>query len=300
MTSSNGNIYRVTGTLWGEITGHRWIPLTKSSDAGHNAFFYLPLNKRLSKQSWGWWFETPPRSLWRQCNDSNFIITNYLRLSKNTFSVHGYRTLMSLLFNSRCVQTLIMWSKYFSYFTTYTAGQIVGSISVFCFGIFCLCYVLRSWIVKIWFLLSLVTTPFQAIRKFINRFWAVNIHVCQDKHLKQSCHVTTILTKGVFFETVHCLYWCCLQQPNGNLSITLQWHHNERDGVSNHQPHDCLLNRLFRGRSQKTLKLRATGLCVGNSPVTGEFPAQRSSNAENVSFDDVIMESLFISIIICY
>ena len=33
MTSSNGNIFRVIGHLWGEFTGHRWIPLTKASDA---------------------------------------------------------------------------------------------------------------------------------------------------------------------------------------------------------------------------------------------------------------------------
>ena len=59
--------------------------------------------------------------------------------------------------------------------------------------------------------------------------------------------------------------------------------HNVRDGVSNDQPHDCLLNRLFKRRSKKTSKLRATGLCAGNSPVTGEFPAQRASNVENVS-----------------
>ena len=64
---------------------------------------------------------------------------------------------------------------------------------------------------------------------------------------------------------------------------SLQRRHNERDVVSNHQPHDCLLKRLFRRRSKKTSKLRVTGLCVGNSPVTGEFPAQRASNAENVS-----------------
>ena len=64
---------------------------------------------------------------------------------------------------------------------------------------------------------------------------------------------------------------------------TIQWRHNERDGVSNHQPHDGLLRLLFRRRSKKTSKLRVTGLCEGNSPVTGEFPAQRSSNAENVS-----------------
>ena len=55
------------------------------------------------------------------------------------------------------------------------------------------------------------------------------------------------------------------------------------DGASNHQPHVCLHNRLFRWRSKKTSKLRVTGLCVGNSPVTDEFPAQKASNAENVS-----------------
>ena len=64
---------------------------------------------------------------------------------------------------------------------------------------------------------------------------------------------------------------------------SLQWRHNGRDGVSNHQPHDCLLNHLFRRKSKNTSKLRVTGLCEGNSPVTGEFPAQMASNAENVS-----------------
>ena len=63
----------------------------------------------------------------------------------------------------------------------------------------------------------------------------------------------------------------------------LQWRHNGRECVSNHQPHDCLLNRLFNRRSKKTSKLRVTGLCMGNSPVTGEFPAQKASNAEHFS-----------------
>ena len=66
-------------------------------------------------------------------------------------------------------------------------------------------------------------------------------------------------------------------------SSSLQWRHNERDSVSNHQPHDCLLKPLFRRRSKKTSKLRVTGLCVGNSPGTGEFSAQMVSYAENVS-----------------
>ena len=66
-------------------------------------------------------------------------------------------------------------------------------------------------------------------------------------------------------------------------TLILQWRHNERNGVLNHQPHHCLLNRLFRNRSKKTSKLPVTDLCVGNSPLTGEFPAQMASNMENVS-----------------
>ena len=65
--------------------------------------------------------------------------------------------------------------------------------------------------------------------------------------------------------------------------MPLRWRHNDHAGVSNHQPHGCLLNRLFRRKSKKTSKLRVTGLCAGNSPGTGEFPAQMASYAENVS-----------------
>ena len=65
-----------------------------------------------------------------------------------------------------------------------------------------------------------------------------------------------------------------------NSVFPLQWCPNDSDGVSNHQPHDCLPKRLFKRRSKKTSKLRVTALCEGNSPVTGEFPAQRASNAE--------------------
>ena len=64
---------------------------------------------------------------------------------------------------------------------------------------------------------------------------------------------------------------------------SLRWRHNGRDSVPNHQLHDCLLNRLFRCRSKKTSKLRVTGLYAGNSPGTGEFPAQIASNAKNAS-----------------
>ena len=70
--------------------------------------------------------------------------------------------------------------------------------------------------------------------------------------------------------------WCAIK-------IAHQWQHNGNDSVSNHQPHDCLLNCLFRRRWKNTSKLRVTGLCVVNSSVIGEFSAQMASNAENVS-----------------
>ena len=73
MTSSNGNIFRVTGPLWGKFTGRRVLPHTKASDAELWGFFNLRLNKRFSKRSWGWWFETQSRSLWRYYNAKRCI-----------------------------------------------------------------------------------------------------------------------------------------------------------------------------------------------------------------------------------
>ena len=64
----------------------------------------------------------------------------------------------------------------------------------------------------------------------------------------------------------------------------LHWHHNDQDGVSNYQPHGCLLNHLFGCKSKKTSKLRVIGLCVGlglvnslhKGPVTQKmFPFDR-------------------------
>ena len=78
--------------------------------------------------------------------------------------------------------------------------------------------------------------------------------------------------------------WCLFGITRKHILLcSLQWSHNELDGISKHQPHDCLLKRLFIRRSKKTSKLRIAGLCEGNSPVTGEFPAQRASDAEHVS-----------------
>ena len=72
-----------------------------------------------------------------------------------------------------------------------------------------------------------------------------------------------------------------------HLSYKIQQNINYGDiimsAISNHRHLAYLLNRLFRRRSKKTSKLRVMGPCAGNSPVAGEFPSQRTSNAENVS-----------------
>ena len=70
---------------------------------------------------------------------------------------------------------------------------------------------------------------------------------------------------------------------------SLHWRHNDHGGVSNQQPHGCLLNRLFRRRSKKTSKLRVTGLCAGNSPGPVNSPPKGPVTQKMVPFDDVIM-----------
>ena len=70
----------------------------------------------------------------------------------------------------------------------------------------------------------------------------------------------------------------------------LHWRHNDHDDAWNHQPHGCLLNRLFRRRSKKTSKLRVTGLCVGNSPGPVNSPHKGPVTRKMFPFDDIIME----------
>ena len=113
------------------------------------------------------------------------------------------------------------------------------------------------------------------------------------KHEEQAVSINTLLwslpalSRNIqrwFLFCSHCGYYTGVK-PSRKFYFhkPLQWRHNGRDCVSNHQPHDCLLNRLIRRRSKKTSKLRVTVLCAGNSLGTGEFPAQMGSNAENVS-----------------
>ena len=152
-------------------------------------FFYLCLNKRFSKQLWGWWFETPSRSSWRHCNETNSI-------------------------NDPCLG--VPWI-----FSTTWENIVIG--------------------------VGLVRRKIQCVFNILALIFS-----------KSSCY-------------------------RNHKDRPFRWRHNDHAGVSNHQPHGCLLNRLFRRKSKKTSKLRVTGLCAGNSPGTGEFPAQMASYAKNVS-----------------
>ena len=128
----------------------------------------------------------------------------------------------------------------------------------------------------------------------ICHIWQLNAHLYFHRRAKRWVY-------NVYAYSIHSVGWyfrffirVCWNKPTwyapvciaflGHERNSLHWRHNELDGVPDHQPHDCLLTCLFRHRSiKKTPKLRVTGLCEVNSPGTGEFPAQKPSNAENVS-----------------
>ena len=84
ITSSNGNIFRVTGPLWGESTDSRWIPLTKASDGKFWCFFYLRLSKRLSNLDAG--------DLRRHCVHYDVIVMNNF---ENVFADEMYSMLQN-------------------------------------------------------------------------------------------------------------------------------------------------------------------------------------------------------------
>ena len=83
--------------------------------------------------------------------------------------------------------------------------------------------------------------------------------------------------------------WSCTAILLAEYYSPLRWRHNDHDGVSNHQPHGCLLKRLFRRKSKKTSKLRVTGLCVGKSPGPVNSPHKGPVTRKMFPFDDVIM-----------
>ena len=135
-------------------------------------------------------------------------------------------------------------------------------------------------------------TLIQILWKYLDCFlpilttWIVNLlhmvrqlRICSDRLTGMELAETTTVATGIRAK----MFIFIEYEIQRKKSLSLQWRHNGRDGVSNHQPHACFFNRWFRRRSKKTSKFRVTGHLAGNSPGTGEFHAQMASNAENVS-----------------
>ena len=120
MTSSNGNIFRVTGPLCGEFTGSG--PVTRSFDV----FFDLSLNKRLSKQPWGWWFETPSCALLCQCNGSALPPP---RSPHNLIVIHNCKHSSSHHFSRSLLKCYIWCGRYaLEQGNTYTFTQLTDNV----------------------------------------------------------------------------------------------------------------------------------------------------------------------------
>ena len=138
----------------------------------------------------------------------------------------------------------------------------------------------------------LIFVPAILLIEKTDRWWSgkTGIYESANKKILENIDLT-VLSSSAFpkklldkFYMIHIvLFVHCLDKYSYIETCSLQWCHNGRDNVSNHQPRECLLNHLIRCRSKETSKLRVTGLCAGSSPETGEFPAQGASNAEDAS-----------------
>ena len=115
--------------------------------------------------------------------------------------------------------------------------------------------------------------------EYCDRYFALHID-----GLVQDGSISSVLAMGILQSVTNpSIFKCFYLNDNHFISQSIfssRWRHNQRDGDSNHQSHDCLFNLLFRHRSKETSNLRGTGLCAGNSPGTGWIPR---TNAENVS-----------------
>ena len=135
MTSLNGYIFRATGLLCGEFTGHRWSPSQRPVTRSFDVFFNLRLNKQLSKQSCGGWLETPSCSLWRQYYNDRTIC----------FPIAFLKSRMIRL---DCLMTLETTDVVFATWLKYQNSAICQKVSNLCFST--AYWVFSTEIVSIW------------------------------------------------------------------------------------------------------------------------------------------------------
>ena len=251
----------------GELPAQR--PVTRSFDV----FFDLRLNKRLSIQSWDWWFETLSRPLWRHCNSFPY----YWPFVRGNDRWPVIWDTMTLIWHSDSSES--PWYPLLPLISVLSRKRYVAIK-------FNVAHVNTSVLLSIMRFKICINAPhtrlfrqhyidctkavLYIIRHIMALFAMISINTDTPSNVHKMCAFLLFLCDQLQTDFTHGLqdYFTDTRQ-----SYALLWRHNGRGSVSNHQPHGCLLNRLFRRRSKKISKLCVTGLCAGNSPGTGEFPA---------------------------
>ena len=92
----------------------------------------------------------------------------------------------------------------------------------------------------------------------------ISLPICCGEPFPHGLPLPFPVWRSLIAVAANCVIYCRI--PGLYSDKTLRWRHNERNSVSNHQPHDCLLNRLFRRRSMKAPRYW---------PLCGEFTGDR-------------------------
>ena len=292
------------------VTGE--FPAQRPVTRGFDIFFDLRLNKRLSKQLWGWWFDTPSRPLWRHCNVifSDQVSKVYTRIIYS-YSPAVYHACM-INISRRNKEMFWKVAKYQSRETLYILCMRFSFKNAICKR---LVYALvpqrdSHYLYQCWpsTLTHISISGSQMIHLRINRITARPIAIIR-------CSIASAqLSRNGLMENIYIddpvmsimdsltrqgirLWYLCacslityLYRVIEMKHWSLQWRHDERDGVLNHRRLHWLLNRFSRRRSKKTSKIRVTDLRVtGLHRWPIDSPHKGPLTRKMLPFDDVIM-----------
>ena len=215
--------FHVASPLWGESTGHGWIPLTEATYAELWCFlWYAPdCDKRLSKQSRRQWFGTPSRSLWRHGNVTRntwdhiwmFVLSGEMKMLPLQDCAWGFGLYLSII-------SLVQWGHSNPRWRMVNRAPGIRPRHP---------YTYTECTVTHWGLVTQIC------------IYEVTLHLCRKRRGASSAQ-SHYLNK-----CWHIASWAVRVISDS----TLQWRHNDCDGVSNHLRFDCLFNRLFKRGSKK-------------------------------------------------
>ena len=231
MTSSNGNIFRVTGPLCGEFTGPGEFPTQRPVTRSFDVFLDLRLNKWLSKQWWGWWFETPSWSLWRHRNENIGVRLIHRHWGKMAAILQkAFSNAMFLM------KSVVFLFKFHFQVSNYQYTNIGSDNSATWGSAMKASYLLfHTFHTVIWHTTAnlLNTNMSWTGKKMFGYYDGIN------NNNKIKIEIETKMGQSV---TPTLIRWLN-SQSRWHHNMALLWRNNGGDGISNHQPHDCLLDR---------------------------------------------------------